>query len=1070
MASVTSLGVRSPATLQYLVSEGLLPADAPSSSYTWQTDYRDEGDLLSFGTEEELLQTDTCVVWTQGGIVRKVFRFEVEEEKVSQAVLTWFPTAESHNTKTTGASSKEPADIRNKANGHQSRASGWSTKAQSYNAGFGTQRAGQSNFPTTSSPGHGLQARALVVVLRTQAHIFFLSGTSHVVHLPFEVENIFPAPQGVLLQRKLFQEHFGKSASHPTVPPNSFLSSQTLHSSPVLTRGPFGPPNPSHGPAIPTGLVSDLFRLPSADEQGSLPCLFALTDPLVEMGLVVTAPPNTSLPMTNRQASHTLSNLNPEEKLLYISPQAEELHHETGGDQLQSQLILALTSNTESNKYTVWSVEYVVPDSLKSNAKARVPSGTLSRRRSSIGPGAGTGATTPTGYTANSVMDSMMGTTRSIGILQLPKAKTGQKQDGEDVDPLVSSLDPEYDGRPAPDKQSRRVSSLLARADLSTNHDRRTFSDLATGHGATYGGNQSSSFRRGDSLGGQTPRPSFGGSYNHNQRKSMPGNTFGLPRMSLGTYDPPVDELLEELNSGGDFEGFESMGLQEVMEGLKQEIILRPLISIPLPAATEGNSKDAAISKLKVFAITDSQTVSSNRRASQLITMCLVEQKRKMLSVLTFIVHADPVYGDASKKKGHSSTRAPAALSADFLELKHGSDVIDAAKIRDGNVSRILVLTETKDGHGELTLQAPQSPPARICMPDILKIRNPYNLSLSDIPTKRREGSMKRVLSQGPKSLVGLETGVNGSCRGQVDVFDEFGRRHHLAVQMRPQSLHIRKIIDVCRYVLPGADKGGEGILVGWWAAKNWLQLKNLKEEIEWMALTIVLFSMALPFLPKKTVQLPPTRRRKKAGFLRSSSGASNDTESWQSMIESENHEGRSSPAWLQGSAWNWIAEEDVSSYYPFENTAIIRNESSSEHRGFIAHCMSLTSDFLRSSDGEMAVGRRGYLPTAVDRKQGTKSTALATILIGLHLLREEQKLDIATSDLTGHGQLLPILAQIGSWLGWQNWGWKSSSYYRTEDTDMCHWRFDDSMYSRSIELPTTDIRDRRDHRTLHSK
>jgi anaphase-promoting complex subunit 1 len=1069
MAAITSLGVRSPAALQYLISEGLLPADARPSSYTWQTDYRDEDELSGFGSEEELLQTETCVVWTQGGIVRKAFRFEVEEEKVSQAILTWFPTSESHNLDTTGAfSDGSSSEVRSESNGQRPQASGWSTKAQSYSTRFGTQTSGPSKSQSKID-NQISRARALVVILRTQAHIFFLSGTSHVVHLPFEVENVFPAPQGVLLQRKLFQSPFGKSGIQPTAPPNSFLSSQTFHSSPILTREPF-PQNPSHGPAIPTGLLLELFPLSPPDDQGSLPCLFAMTDPLVEMGLVVTAPPfHQSLNLPKKRPSQASSNLSPEEKLLYMSPQAEAFNQEIGEGRPQSQLILALTSNAESNKYTVWSVEYLLPNSLHSGAKTRVPSGTLSRRRSSMGPGAGTGATTPTAYTNNSMMENMMGTTRGVGISQLPKTVTTQRQDDESIDPLVSSLDPEYDGVPAPEKQSRRVSSLLARADLSTNHDRKTFSDLATGHGTNYRG-PSSTFRRGESLGSQTPRTSFGGSYNHNQRKSMPGNTFSMPRMSSGTYDPPVDELLEELNSGGDFEGFESMGLQEVVEGLKQEIIMRPLISIPLQAAAEENSKDATLApKPKIFTITDPQIVSSSTRASKLITMCLFEQKRKKLSVLTFMVHSDLVGLDRSKKKVQSSTRPVAALSADLLELKHGSDVIDAAKIRDGDISRILVLTETKDRHGELTIQAPWSPPARISLPDVLSISNPYYLSLSDIPTKRREGSLKRVLSQAPKALLGLETGINGSCRGQVDVFDEVGRRHHLAVQMRPQSLHIRRIIDVCRYVLPGADRGGEGILVGWWAAKNWLQSKNQSEETEWTALTIILFSMALPFLPKKNVQPSGIHKTKKAGFLRSSSGASNDTESWHSMIESENHKGNSSPAWLQGSAWNWIVEEDVLSYHPPENPTI-SNESSNERQGFIAHCMSLTSEFLQSSEGNMAIGRRGYLPTAVDRNPEVKCTALATILIGLHLLREDQKLDIATSDLVGHGQLLPVLAQIGFWLGWRTWGWKSNSYYRMEDIQMCHWRFDDSKYCPSTKLCITDIRSRHNQRTLNSE
>ena len=87
MASVTSLGLHQPTALPYLIQEHLLPPDPPPNAYTWQNIRSDDDDSSG---DDELLITTTCVVWSRGGIVRKSFRFEVEDEPVTRAVLTSF--------------------------------------------------------------------------------------------------------------------------------------------------------------------------------------------------------------------------------------------------------------------------------------------------------------------------------------------------------------------------------------------------------------------------------------------------------------------------------------------------------------------------------------------------------------------------------------------------------------------------------------------------------------------------------------------------------------------------------------------------------------------------------------------------------------------------------------------------------------------------------------------------------------------------------------------------------------------------------------------------------------------
>jgi anaphase-promoting complex subunit 1 len=50
--------------------------------------------------------------------------------------------------------------------------------------------------------------------------------------------------------------------------------------------------------------------------------------------------------------------------------------------------------------------------------------------------------------------------------------------------------------------------------------------------------------------------------------------------------------------------------------------------------------------------------------------------------------------------------------------------VIDACRLDDGNISRMLVLTETNDGFGELSLQAPWSVLMKVPLPTQFTITN----------------------------------------------------------------------------------------------------------------------------------------------------------------------------------------------------------------------------------------------------------------------------------------------------------------------------------------------------------
>ncbi|KAL2009102.1 hypothetical protein VTN00DRAFT_7296 [Thermoascus crustaceus] len=93
MASVRSLGLHRPSAIPFLVAESLLPPDPSEEEYTWQTGIVDDGP--EGPADEEIVYTRTCVVWSRGGIVKKVYRFDLEKEEIRHVLFTYFPNLQS---------------------------------------------------------------------------------------------------------------------------------------------------------------------------------------------------------------------------------------------------------------------------------------------------------------------------------------------------------------------------------------------------------------------------------------------------------------------------------------------------------------------------------------------------------------------------------------------------------------------------------------------------------------------------------------------------------------------------------------------------------------------------------------------------------------------------------------------------------------------------------------------------------------------------------------------------------------------------------------------------------------
>lgn len=1058
MASVTSLGIHKPTALPFLVKEGLFPIDTSESRLRWHqvsTNGAGEED----GEEEELAITDHSVVWSRCSVVQRVFRFDVEQERVTQAIFANFSSEAS--TRSSPPGTQWVFD-------HPQR-SGPAPEAginvRKIRTSVSKLKGNEGTFPFISEQIEGeaygllgaqdrntvhtvknLRRRALVVILKSKAHVIFLSGASHVVHLPFEVDKVLPLDYGILLQRNMSNNHDEPPLSR--LPPHPLASSQ---------MGFVGPASGFHAkcklgdsptikqrnlPLLP--LPSDLLRQSRVGVETLLPRLFSLTDPLTEIGVVMAVPMLSASKNFDHSSSYDSFSgvLDPNEDLLYTSSSDEfelKLNNKPN--------LIAVTQNQKLGLVTVWSIMSIEANSTPDSQRGS-PSlwkGTASRRRSSYGPGVGTGATTPVSKVASAGRESI-GVAGARG--QFSKESNLNSGVADIQEDLVSQLGPAFENPGVPAKASRRVSSLLARADLSTARDKSAFSDIASGFVGFHGN------RRGGSFGNYGGRRSSGpdGGIAQLRSKSFSGHISG-PDSSSSSHS--IDDDITDIHTAmNDAYTYENLDLGHAGRGLRKEMILTKIYCFSL----EKTDKQILIEPagLKVFTLRPPNHNLGVEHEEDASILCLLDRQSHTLLVMELSLqkkYPAEFFSDGRPMASGGYPSRKNDYQIRVANINRHANIVDACRIKDGPYSRVLCIMKSACGRNELCLQAPWSTVFKLELPSTFVLNDPYDLNGSRCNFQNSEGGFKRILSNRPQSFIALQHAAGSN--GKAYIIDSGGSRHRVEIQLRPRSPYLRKIIQICDMVLPQGDGDKEPILRGWWDVVSWLRTHHEDIlDIEWTAMIITLFSVAIANTGDKQAENTVRQKKRKGGFLRSSSGAETDLNSWETML---NEESKSLilPSWVQDPAWIWTTHLETdrtnsrpsSSKYstskPFTGSRpdLFQAQKKSSR---LLDCVSLARIFCQTALGSGANGESGYLPTALSRVIEVRRTALATILVGLHLLREEYKLDI----LAGRAvhELTPILAQIGGWLGWDSWGFKSTSYYMLESADMESWLFDDCL------------------------
>lgn len=982
MAAVSSLGVHTPVALPYLVDEGILPPDPSPHLYKWDTFLAsdDDGNII----EEEIIATKHVVIWSQANFIRNVYRFEVEGEHVIQATLTQFPASSGHEThgELLFGSTRTPRE-----------------------------RPWLSENPTSNEAGRkhewvkASSARALVVLLRSKAHIYFFNGASHVVDLPFEISRAFPAPRGLVLQRKrtagLSQP---PTPQIPSAPPNSFFSSQLRVSQQSYLQSPTLLKSFSTRPQQPSPLSGDtgmeaLFQsviVPTPDKSDEdVTNLYTLCGPLSDLGVVTYAmqsfQPRSS---TRSQAGMNIDfvGLDPGEEVLYVSPRDELMRHHR---KCHAPLTFLVTFNADTHSISVWHAWYIQEKSLKALLKVRAEhKAAKSRRRSSfMSVSAATGATTPAFRRREGARESFA--TAGQGLSQpeqvsnhgagLPRKPTRQ----EEEQAMASQMDPDFQPAPSqqPAREGRRISSINAdvRASQAT-------------VGASF---TAAAGRRAPSFGAHTGRRSLS---HRKSRGSTPGSTYG---QSLGIEHDTMDvdttidfdtednaeSILREMRATLEVTGLDTV-FGSAVEDFRRELVVSKLHSFSVGLRSSQRSSPSPTSNdFRVATLLESQSISGT------------EDPRPRIFV----------HDGAGKEVRYTALKVTYAQL--WPEMRDSPTVAIPSMSGEGSLGPCDDLLRLTDGDSDALLLAGRGvqlsldDEASCTMPPSECYRVYHALNFLQDGEKAKDVGKNRTVGP-PSQLVSVtHSGLSGS-------YDEVGPNavhHRRALQLQPRNKIISQLLTVLELMLPKYQ--ARTVRKVWCTAYSRLEqnpdlLLNTSGSHEFVAFVTSLFSYLLSFLDAKAraaVQLAHVAVGKTA------TGARHGT----SFHKSSHGRGL-----LSEPAWSWMSQPSSDFARQPPRTQEKRKDQLLVVAASLAEEVSHTParDNMSADDSAIMLALR--------------------MMLSLHVIREEYALSNVSADGGLLSNLAVVIAQLGAWLNLSKWTHSTGGFYDSEGASEQSWTF----------------------------
>lgn len=665
MASILELGSHQPSALSFLISEGILPTVPDSSQYAWKI-YSDDS---CNGVEDEIVRTDSCVVWSRNEVIHRVFRYAANQGTVTHAELTWFANT-SADEPSTPCHDDESTDPRVK---------------------LGKARTAPGTKSSTLK--RSAYCRVLVIILQHQAHIYPLNGANHIINLPFEVESVFPLPRGLLLQRKT-ERSFAASSPHivPTAPQNTFWlggpRSQPNIRKPrnVSRKEKFMTNGRKTTTSLNSSASSELYTVTDEDE---LPKLFTIGDPLDELSVVTEALPRLPAPPA-------LNTFSPHEEVLYLS-RIQAMEKSSG--QSDSPL-LCLTLNRNHKSLSVWQCRHHDAGSTVAlmHGSAHEPLLRRPRLRTSLGPRTSVGSGTPILRRSDKIqketaIDHEVSFVSSSGPARDDMSFLSDVV-GSDGEPhLFATLDEGLDRVTPKTAKDRRASSRLARAELSEQH-RILFTDLARPtniSGTADTPQRGPSFGAGERSRHSVPQPSARSSLLA-QSSSFAGGPF-----ETSSSNPATEELLKNLIYIDSMTDLTAGSMPQEIGQMRTDLVMTRIDSIDLDENVEWmqNILRPEGKIRKIHMTLGSAKHNGLGRDNSILSIMLMDHSPYLIEILCRVNLKKNVTAPTHNFEGRIG-RVSAYL-VQGLRVRRTSRVLDFLPLTHAKLSPILILRAGND-------------------------------------------------------------------------------------------------------------------------------------------------------------------------------------------------------------------------------------------------------------------------------------------------------------------------------------------------------------------------------------
>lgn len=386
-------------------------------------------------------------------------------------------------------------------------------------------------------------------------------------------------------------------------------------------------------------------------------------------------------------------------------------------------------------------------------------------------------------------------------------------------------------------------------------------------------------------------------------------------------------------------------------------------------------------------------------------------------------------------------------------------DTLDMIKLIDGHVERVVRLTSSDTRQPCLSLTAGWGIhlPIKFSLGP-LKLFSPYAIIQSE--QTRITAGLRRTITVSEPLRYLQSTGLGG----EFDLTDGEDRRHRLQINLAPTDPFLAHIFRVLSTIL--SNYSGEFLLEIWWNIRKSISSTiDAQKNLDWIAFVTTLFSLAVPFIDGQTVAPPKSGKSNQqrsngriAREARSVEAIDEEHSAWNLMCARQ--DSRSQAKKWESTSWAWVQQAQISSS---QMSPPSRKSSSRDSlpisrqlkgkQDLLVLCATYARQFTQSPIGKAANDHWRHLSPS--EKQDLRISCLSEIVVTLHLLREERKLNTLNQDFySGEAyNLSPVLAQLGHWLRWESWGWRQGSYYDLDGGSAEQWAYENSSFKSNIRL-----------------